>query len=73
MAARVAQEVADALGPGTAVVALESTITSHGLEAAVRAEGAVPATIGVVGGEVLVGLDDDALHLAARTAIAASR
>jgi len=73
MAARVAREVAAALADGTAVVALESTIISHGLprpdnldvarriEAAVRAEGAVPATIGVVGGEVRVGLDDEAL------------
>jgi pseudouridine-5'-phosphate glycosidase len=73
MAARVAREVAAALGDGAAVVALESTIISHGLprpdnldvarriEAAVRAEGAVPATIGVVGGEVRVGLDDEAL------------
>jgi pseudouridine-5'-phosphate glycosidase len=52
------------------VVALESTILSHGLprprnlavgreiEATVRAAGAVPATIGVVGGRVVVGLDD---------------
>jgi pseudouridine-5'-phosphate glycosidase len=73
MAARLAREVAAALADGTAVVALESTIISHGLprpdnldvarriEAAVRAEGAVPATIGVVDGEVRVGLDDEAL------------
>jgi pseudouridine-5'-phosphate glycosidase len=52
------------------VVALESTIIAHGLprpanltvarqiEATVRAEGAVPATIGMIGGEVIVGLDD---------------
>jgi pseudouridine-5'-phosphate glycosidase len=74
MAARVDREVADALAHGSAVVALESTIISHGLprpdnldvarkvEAVVRAEGAVPATIGMVGGEVRIGLDDDALH-----------
>ena len=74
MATRVAPEVADALASGGAVVALESTIISHGLprpdnlriareiEAAVRAEGAVPATIAVVDGEVRVGLDDDALE-----------
>jgi pseudouridylate synthase len=56
------------------VVALESTIISHGLprprnlevahdvEAAVRSAGAVPATIALVSGEVSVGLVDDALR-----------
>jgi pseudouridine-5'-phosphate glycosidase len=69
----VAGEVADALARGRAVVALESTIISHGLpypvnlqtaravEAAVRAGGAVPATVAVLGGRVRVGLDDAAL------------
>ena len=66
-------EVADALADGRAVVALESTIISHGLpaessaevarqiEAAVRESGAVPATIAVLDGAVRVGLDDRAL------------
>jgi pseudouridylate synthase len=70
----VAAEVADALRDGRPVVALESTILSHGLprpdnlrvgreiEEAVRAAGAVPATIGVVGGQVRVGLDGSALE-----------
>ncbi len=72
-AVRLAPEVEQALAAGTAVVALESTLISHGLprpdnlrvardiEAAVRAEGAVPATVAVVAGEVRVGLDDEAL------------
>ena len=80
MATRVAPEVAETLAEGGAVVALESTIISHGLprpdnvriardiEAAVRAEGAVPATIAVVGGEVRVGLDDAALEAIALSA-----
>lgn len=63
-------EVADALRDGRPVVALESTILSHGLprpdnlrvareiEQAVRDAGAVPATIGMVGGRLVVGLDD---------------
>ncbi|NJP31632.1 pseudouridine-5'-phosphate glycosidase [Micromonospora thermarum] len=63
-------EVADALRAGRPVVALESTIVSHGLprpdnlrvareiEQAVRDAGAVPATIGMVGGQLVVGLDD---------------
>src|SRR4051794_29581767 len=67
-------EVADALRDGRGVVALESTLIAHGLpapenvrvareaEAAVRAAGAVPATIAVVAGEVRVGLDDAALE-----------
>jgi pseudouridine-5'-phosphate glycosidase len=70
---RVEPEVAQALTAGIPVVALESTIISHGLprpdnariareiEAAVRAAGAVPATIAVVGGVARIGLDDDAL------------
>jgi pseudouridine-5'-phosphate glycosidase len=70
-------EVADALAAGRPVVALESTIISHGLprpdnlrvareiEAAVRAGGAVPATIAIIAGEPHIGLDDAALrHIA---------
>ncbi len=64
----VSPEVADALRAGRAVVALESTLITHGLpqpanvetalamEAAVRAGGAVPATIAVLGGKITVGL-----------------
>src|SRR4051794_26801989 len=71
---RIDEEVADALAAGRPVVALESTIISHGLprprnvtvareiEAAVRDGGAVPATIAVVEGEVRIGLDDAALE-----------
>lgn len=74
---RVAPEVAQALRAGQGVVALESTIISHGLprprnleiaaaiEAAVRDEGAVPATIAVVDGIVRIGLDDAALRVIA--------
>jgi pseudouridylate synthase len=70
-------EVSDAIASGTGVVALESTIISHGLpaatsaqtareiEAAVRRGGAVPATVAVVDGAVRVGLSDDQLvHIA---------
>jgi pseudouridine-5'-phosphate glycosidase len=64
-------QVADAVrSAGRAVVALESTLISHGLprprnlevarrlEAAVREGEAVPATIGIVGGQPIVGLTD---------------
>src|SRR5215216_4343837 len=71
---RIHKEVSDALASGRPVVALESTIISHGLprprnlevareiEAAVRAAGGVPATVALVGGEVRIGLDDPALE-----------
>lgn len=69
-------EIAAALKSGRPVVALESTVMVHGLpkpqgletaralEAKVRQEGAVPATVAVVDGRLRVGLDDDDLvHL----------
>jgi pseudouridine-5'-phosphate glycosidase len=67
-------EVSEALAAGRPVVALESTIISHGLprphnlevarqiEESVRSAGAVPATIAVVHGVPRIGLDDDALR-----------
>ena len=70
----IAPEVAEALAGGRPVVALESTIISHGLprprnlevarqaQEAVREAGAVPATIGVIAGEARVGLADEALR-----------
>lgn len=69
----VHDEVRAALAEGRAVVALESTIISHGLprpdnarlarefEQAVRDGGAVPATVAVIDGRARVGLDDAAL------------
>jgi pseudouridine-5'-phosphate glycosidase len=69
----VADEVAEAIASGRGVVALESTIISHGLpsatsavtarriEDAVREGGAVPATVAVVEGAVRVGLSEDDL------------
>ena len=76
-ALHVLAEVADALAAGRPVVALESTIISHGMpyptnvamanevEAIVRAHGAVPATIAVLGGRCCVGLAPDQLELLA--------
>ncbi|MBI5159873.1 MAG: pseudouridine-5'-phosphate glycosidase [Micrococcales bacterium] len=67
-------EVAEALRRGRPVVALESTIISHGLprprnleaarelEALLRDAGVTPATIAVLDGEPRVGLDDEALR-----------
>jgi pseudouridine-5'-phosphate glycosidase len=65
----VADEVRAALDAGAAVVALETTLVAHGFpapdgvevglasEAAVRAAGGVPATIGVLDGSIRVGLE----------------
>jgi pseudouridine-5'-phosphate glycosidase len=74
---RLSDEVAAALRVGRAVVALESTLIAHGLpsprnlqvaaaiEETVRAQGAVPATIGVVAGSVVVGLSPAEIELLA--------
>lgn len=71
---RVSDEVAEALATGRPVVALESTIISHGLpqprnlqvalelEDIVRQAGAVPATVAVLDGVPRVGLDKDGLE-----------
>ena len=70
MSIRLGDEVAAALDHGDPVVALESTIVSHGLprpdnlriareiQQAVRDHGALPATIGMIEGELVVGLSD---------------
>jgi pseudouridylate synthase len=64
------EEVASAIRAGQPVVALESNVITHGLvypenaatagkvEQAVRAAGAVPATIGIEGGRILIGMTD---------------
>ncbi|MDA8586120.1 pseudouridine-5'-phosphate glycosidase [Rhodobacteraceae bacterium] len=69
----IAPDVAEALANNQPVVALESTIISHGMpypqnietarkvEAAVRATGATPATIAVLQGRATIGLSDAAL------------
>jgi pseudouridine-5'-phosphate glycosidase len=73
-ALRIADEVREALAARRAVVALETTIVTHGmpypenirtaraLEAEIRAHGAVPATIAVIGGAVRVGLSESELE-----------
>jgi pseudouridine-5'-phosphate glycosidase len=68
-------EVAAARTAGKPVVALESTIISHGMpypqnvqtarevEQVIRDAGAVPATIAIIGGKICVGLSDEQLEL----------
>jgi pseudouridine-5'-phosphate glycosidase len=74
----IAPEVAAALAEGRAAVALESTIIAHGMpyprnlemaravEGIVRAGGAVPATVAVIGGRLKVGLSAAELELLAK-------
>ncbi|MCA0251274.1 MAG: pseudouridine-5'-phosphate glycosidase [Actinobacteria bacterium] len=73
-AIRVSEQVREALAANQPVVALESTIFTHGLprprnvevalegEATARAGGAVPATIGIVHGQPVVGLSEDEIR-----------
>ena len=70
----VRPEVAEAVKQGRPVVALESTLIAHGLpwplnletayaaESAIRAEGAVPATIAILAGLPTIGLNETELH-----------
>lgn len=71
---QILPEVAEALAQNKPVVALESTVITHGLpypdnvatadqmQTAVREGGAVPATIAIIQGQVHVGLTDDELE-----------
>lgn len=73
----IAPDVAEALEAGRPVVALESTLITHGLpypinvetalamEAAVREGGAVPATIAILAGRIVVGLTQDEIEMLA--------
>jgi pseudouridine-5'-phosphate glycosidase len=80
-----APEVAQAQAEGRPVVALESTIITHGMpypqnlqmagevEAIVRAAGAVPATIALMGGRIRVGLTAPDLEQLAETGMASAK
>lgn len=81
----ISDEVSSALDEGRGVVALETTIVVHGLpappnldvaascESAVRMSGSVPATIGVLGGQVIVGLSTKQLELLAEPSLEAAK
>ncbi|CAM3928068.1 pseudouridine-5'-phosphate glycosidase [Roseateles saccharophilus] len=76
---QLSPEVAAARAEGWPVVALESTIIAHGMpwpqnletarevEGVIRAEGAVPATIAVIGGRIRIGLTDAELQQLAQS------
>lgn len=74
-------EVEDALAHNKPVVALESTIITHGMpyptsmdmarsvENIVRSTGSIPATIGIIGGRVKIGLEPHELERLARRTV----
>jgi pseudouridine-5'-phosphate glycosidase len=76
---KINKEVAQALKEGKPVVALESTIISHGMpyprnvetallvEKTVRDNGAVPATMGIIEGEPIVGMSPEEIELFGKT------
>ncbi len=84
---KIKEEVATALKNKQPVVALESTIISHGFsypenletarecERIIREQGATPATIGIRNGKILIGMDDSDLEFFAtnKTILKASR
>lgn len=82
---RYSPEVREAILNGRPVVALESTIISHGMpypqnvetakncERIVREEGAVPATCAILGGELCVGLTEEQLEYLGRTGMAVTK
>ena len=71
----ITPEIQEALAQGKPIVALESTILSHGMpypenvefahkvEEIIRGEGAIPATTAIIGGKLKVGLNSDELEL----------
>ena len=81
----VAPEVAQALAEGRPVVALESTIISHGMpypknvqtallvEQTIRDNGAVPATIAIIGGRLKAGLSTEEIEYLGRTGRAVAK
>ncbi|MBP5159582.1 MAG: pseudouridine-5'-phosphate glycosidase, partial [Lachnospiraceae bacterium] len=81
----VSNEVKEALAAGKPVVALESTIISHGMpypknvetalnvERIVRKNGAVPATIAIIGGKMTVGVSKDEIEYLGKKGLAVTK
>ena len=72
---KINPDVKKAIEEGKPVVALESTIISHGMpypknvecalavEKVIRENGAIPATIGIIDGEPIIGMSPDEIEL----------
>lgn len=75
---KISKEVQNALDNNLPIVALESTIISHGMpypenketalmcEKIIKDEGAIPATIAIINGQMIVGLSEDEIDYIAR-------
>ncbi|HHU12489.1 MAG TPA: pseudouridine-5'-phosphate glycosidase [Clostridiaceae bacterium] len=82
---KVAPHAAEAIAAGKPVVALESTIISHGMpypknvetalqvEETVRANGAIPATIALLDGKIVVGLDRDEIEALGKAGLSVTK
>ena len=85
MKLKISQEVKDALAQGKAVVALESTIISHGMpypqnvetalrvEKEVRDNGAIPATIAIINGVPTVGCSKEEIECLGKAGLSATK
>ncbi|MBO7178189.1 MAG: pseudouridine-5'-phosphate glycosidase, partial [Clostridia bacterium] len=85
MKIKISQEVQEALASGKAVVALESTIISHGMpypqnvetalrvEQAVRDSGAIPATIAIINGIPTVGCSKEEIECLGKAGLSATK
>ncbi|MBO4461970.1 MAG: pseudouridine-5'-phosphate glycosidase [Lachnospiraceae bacterium] len=81
----IAPEVKEALKAGKSVVALESTIISHGMpypqnvetalnvEKVIRDNGAIPATIAIIGGRLKAGLSRDEIEYLGKTGVGVTK
>ena len=81
----VSDEVREALAAGKPVVALESTIISHGMpypqnvetamnvEKIIRENGAVPATVAIIGGKITVGCTPDQIEYLGKKGLAVTK
>ena len=81
----VSDEVREALAAGKPVVALESTIISHGMpypqnvetamnvEKIIRENGAVPATVAIIGGRITVGCTPDQIEYLGKKGLAVTK
>ena len=81
----ISREVKEALASGKPVVALESTIISHGMpypqnvetalqvEKIIRENGAVPATIAIIGGRLKAGLTPEEIDYLGKTGTAVAK
>lgn len=76
---KINKEVEKAIKEGKPVVALESTIISHGMpypknvecalavEKVIRENGAIPATIGIIDGEPIIGMTPEEIEIFGKT------